>query len=784
VSSTPEDVAIRLSPKGLEDISAAFKKILGDINRTGKEGQKALGPLRQIGADLNRLIPTIGFVAAIRGLTQFTRSVLEGADAAGKSAAKFGTTSETITTLQFAAKGANVENGQLETGFVQLTKSLGELNAGTKNQTDAFARLGLSAQDFNGRDVGQSFALVAEKMAAIPNSAVKTRTALDIFGKQAVDLIPLLNDLGTQGFDEVRKQAERFGLVVDSETAAAAAAVNDSFTLIGAQTRGLATQFISGLGPVVATIMEDFRNDVAGKGVTAAADFGKQTGAFLRDVIFAFQFTGRAIGLFFANLVDRIKTFGSNYVAAWKLDFDTIAKNNAELADRMLGRQTEFEADIDGLRAQRVASEQRAAQLVEDAQKKATDRSKMLRDLELLEQQQATAEKRKAADEKAAKEAEKLAKERAEKEKDAIQAIFELEQSLGEARGQGREVQIAKLEQELAQQRKILEAAGMLNAETEDLLNQVKNFGTLNIDFGNLGDQIKREFDAFKQAREQIESDVQAGVATTLDGERRLLELEQSRLPVLREMVEELKKQALLLGSPEAIAEAERMSLAIDQMALSVKNATQPLVQIREAGLDAFESGISDVLTSLEEFESVEDVFKSLARTVGQALQQILADMLAAYLRAVVLKALLSAFSSSAAPASSGNAGSLTQAGGVLVAGGGYIRGPGTSTSDSIPAWLSDGEYVVRAKAVSQPGALEFLQYLNRNVKMPTRSSPRYAEGGMVGAAPPAQSGGRNIRIMNVIDPSMLIDALGTPEGEEMVLNIIDRNGNRVRRGR
>jgi hypothetical protein len=37
-------------------------------------------------------------------------------------------------------------------------------------------------------------------------------------------------------------------------------------------------------------------------------------------------------------------------------------------------------------------------------------------------------------------------------------------------------------------------------------------------------------------------------------------------------------------------------------------------------------------------------------------------------------------------------------------ASGGFISGPGTSTSDSIPAWLSSGEYVVRASAVKHYG--------------------------------------------------------------------------------
>lgn len=47
------------------------------------------------------------------------------------------------------------------------------------------------------------------------------------------------------------------------------------------------------------------------------------------------------------------------------------------------------------------------------------------------------------------------------------------------------------------------------------------------------------------------------------------------------------------------------------------------------------------------------------------------------------------------------------------LAGGGQVRGPGTATSDSIPAWLSDGEFVVRAAMVSQPGILPLLEAIN-----------------------------------------------------------------------
>lgn len=68
--------------------------------------------------------------------------------------------------------------------------------------------------------------------------------------------------------------------------------------------------------------------------------------------------------------------------------------------------------------------------------------------------------------------------------------------------------------------------------------------------------------------------------------------------------------------------------------------------------------------------------------------------------------------------------GSLPQ---VAVATGGYISGPGTGTSDSIPAMLSNGEYVVRAAAVARLGAAR-LDYLNRYGDL-----PRFADGGQVG---------------------------------------------------
>ena len=69
-------------------------------------------------------------------------------------------------------------------------------------------------------------------------------------------------------------------------------------------------------------------------------------------------------------------------------------------------------------------------------------------------------------------------------------------------------------------------------------------------------------------------------------------------------------------------------------------------------------------------------------------------------------------------------------------ASGGYVRGPGTGTSDSIPAYLSNGEFVLRAAAVRKYG-VDLLYKLNglRVDPRKIKEWPGFAMGGLVSMA-------------------------------------------------
>lgn len=77
------------------------------------------------------------------------------------------------------------------------------------------------------------------------------------------------------------------------------------------------------------------------------------------------------------------------------------------------------------------------------------------------------------------------------------------------------------------------------------------------------------------------------------------------------------------------------------------------------------------------------------------------------------------------------------QALGSMFATGGHVSGPGTGTSDSIPAWLSNGEYVINAAAVQRYGKGTF-DRLN---------AQKFATGGHVGPAANDASAVPNVRL-------------------------------------
>lgn len=142
----------------------------------------------------------------------------------------------------------------------------------------------------------------------------------------------------------------------------------------------------------------------------------------------------------------------------------------------------------------------------------------------------------------------------------------------------------------------------------------------------------------------------------------------------------------------------------------------------------------------------------------------------------------LASYGANAVPAQAGIASTvaLTQALAALpgFADGGMVSGAGGPRSDSIPAMLSNGEFVVNARSTARFRPM--LEQIN---------SPRaLANGGLAGTAqasePTGQSGEPSVNVtsVNVADPSLLDDYMNSPSSDTTFINKFERNASAIQR--
>lgn len=230
---------------------------------------------------------------------------------------------------------------------------------------------------------------------------------------------------------------------------------------------------------------------------------------------------------------------------------------------------------------------------------------------------------------------------------------------------------------------------------------------------------------------------------------------------------------------------SEQRQIMHDQMMLNASSWSDYMQTVMMQTAQTMQDTLAEGITNwIMQAKSLSEVFSNLAKTILQQLIQgalkkwisslgiirtlndaadkAEAASAAAQTSAIMTKAaaqarLAAATMISAMPFTAYGAGAIvagqmdiasTGASVLKKAKGGAIIGPGTSTSDSIPALLSNGEYVINADAAAQIGRTT-LDALNSG------AYPAFASGGSVGGVDDG-SGGRNLGNPVVINVSTM----------------------------
>lgn len=283
---------------------------------------------------------------------------------------------------------------------------------------------------------------------------------------------------------------------------------------------------------------------------------------------------------------------------------------------------------------------------------------------------------------------------------------------------------------------------------------------------------------------EAIRVQATQGAISQAEAEARIAQARAAQVPALQAVVTELKAMRDAMP-PEAAAAIDQMSASIGQLRNTAAAATPTVVELgtrlQNTAIDGLANAAAQATTN----------FQSLRSIVSATLRQIAGDIL----RSGIKKALTDVFT----PKSSTSGGNLfataisygkSQFG---FAEGGQIRGPGTGTSDSIPALVdgrlpiavSNGEFIQPDRAVRHYGvgfmeAIRTLQFPKPRFAfgglIQAHQQARFATGGMVSAPRSPQTVTVPPVVINMVNngtPHRVLEQNQQFNGRETVVNVV-----------
>lgn len=244
---------------------------LGDeVKDTGKEADDAGGKFDKLGSIVKGVGAAMGvaFVAvgaaaigAGKALTDMTVGSSQYADDILTMSSVTGMSTDSLQAYQYAAELVDVSMETLTKSMSKNVKSMSDAQQGSARMVEAYEKLSVAVTDSNGelRDAETVYWESIDALGAISNETERDAIAMQLFGKSARDLNPLIAQ-GSAGISELTEEARSMGAVMSGESLDALGQFDDSMQRI--QSGGVAVK--NALGMVLLPQLQVLADDGVG----------------------------------------------------------------------------------------------------------------------------------------------------------------------------------------------------------------------------------------------------------------------------------------------------------------------------------------------------------------------------------------------------------------------------------------------------------------------------------------------------------------------------------------
>ena len=698
---------------------------------------------------LGKAFGAMGAVAAT-ALLAITKEGMELAAEMDEVSRELGISTEEVSALKHAAEETDVEFGTFTSRMERFNRQIAEAAGGTGDLKDTFRDYGIELRDNQDQVRSQTDLLldIADAMEGASDHTERLDIATAAFGNRGgAEMIKMLED-GSDSVEGFMEAAEEAGLVIESELGQKAQQVQANQRALRNSVRSLGITLASQTVPQVAAYSSALAEN-AQEASNAASETSVMERAVTRTLgsveimRSGFVVLGQTLGMIGAQIA-QFTVSSLDFIrqlAIGTMELLENATSSANATARALAA-----AMTDPLNA-REHIEQARAELSSGYSGIISDRNRMQSDLDDI-------------DEEYQEKASAIWEGYKDDVQDQMAESHSTILSIQNAQSQTAEEVEKSFDNQSDATRHMAETTDDAASEMERLID------------------IQQDFADRREAHDR-------GISVAeLRQLRRLKEIREERLISAEEFA--WQKDQIIGGTEEIAEETDDLARIEEQFAdqrraadreLSVSQLRQidQLDELREAGrltFSEYEWHIDQIVDTTEEasdeLSRMERLGAQAARNVGDSLQRFIVDPFGASFSSMIDSALQDLTRLAVRMAITDVAGSSIPG----FATGGAVSGPGTATSDSILARLSDGEYVIDAKTTGYYGADYFAAHQSRNV-------PRFATGGPVGSAP---SGGGSpqqspINIAIFDDRDDMRQWLQSREGRKIVVDHVQQSG-------
>lgn len=260
-------------------------------------------------------------VKAEKAMISMTKESAAFADNIITLSMQTGQSTQQLQEFAYASELIDVSVDTLQGSLTKLTNNMQDTMNGTGNAKASFDELGVSvtnAVDGSMRSANDVFYETIDALGQVKNETERDAMAMDIFGRSAQDLNPLIIQ-GSKTLKAYADEAHNVGYVLDDEALSALGAVDDAYQRLQKTQEGVKNQLAVEFAPY----LEEFYGD-ATQGV-------KDLGKAIKDsgIVDAFGMLLETVG----DILNPMSDLSNNRVPALTKALQPLAKVMALMAD-------------------------------------------------------------------------------------------------------------------------------------------------------------------------------------------------------------------------------------------------------------------------------------------------------------------------------------------------------------------------------------------------------------------------------------------------------------------